>query len=368
MTDEATPALPAVRSEAVRSFVFHDLPIRAAERAGEVWFVLSDCCRVLGVGNSRDAAARLDEDQRGVDNIDTPGGPQSMTIVNESGLYALILTSRKPEARDFRRWVCGEVIPEIRRSGGYRAAAVMTPDVERLARVLVAEQSRQWSELLATALPAAINRSLEKRFSGMALSAAGARSAVLPASVMDDRRLAPRDWAIVAILARSADAGGWVTLSLGALGALAGLSRSAAQRAVDRLVETGHVERFAAPIGPVGKEANSYRIADRSSPGSVGVPGLPLGASPARPQDAERDRLLSAFLADCTDRDPAASTPGRELYRAYCGWCVYRDVERLSETMFGRTLPGLGLTKSGGRLRLYRGVRVRPGSFPPASC
>lgn len=100
---------------------YHDSDIRIVLRGGEPWFVAKDVCDVLEVGNSRDAVARLDEDEKGVGTIDTPGGPQEMAVVNEPGLYALVMTSRKPEAKAFRRWVTHEVLPSIRRTGVYAA-------------------------------------------------------------------------------------------------------------------------------------------------------------------------------------------------------------------------------------------------------
>lgn len=85
---------------------------------GEPWFVAADVCRALGIGNSRDATARLDDDEKGVVSTDTLGGKQELTIVNEPGLYALVLSSRKPEAKAFKRWITHEVIPSIRKTGG----------------------------------------------------------------------------------------------------------------------------------------------------------------------------------------------------------------------------------------------------------
>lgn len=77
----------------------------------------SEVCGVLGIGKHRDAAARLDEDERGLVVVDTLGGPQQMTIINESGLYSIVLTSRKPEAKRFKKWVTSEVLPVA--SGSY---------------------------------------------------------------------------------------------------------------------------------------------------------------------------------------------------------------------------------------------------------
>ncbi len=88
------------------------------------WFVAADVCKVLSIANNRDAIARLDDDERGVGIIDTPSGQQEMGIINESGLYSLILTSRKPEAKAFKKWVTSEVLPALRQHGQYRMAGV----------------------------------------------------------------------------------------------------------------------------------------------------------------------------------------------------------------------------------------------------
>lgn len=109
-------------------FSFEGQPVRKINRNGAPWFVLADVCRVLEIGNSRDAASRLDNDEKDtVGNTDSIRGcganvdarPQSITIVNESGLYSLVLTSRKPAAKRFKKWVTSEVIPSIRKTGGY---------------------------------------------------------------------------------------------------------------------------------------------------------------------------------------------------------------------------------------------------------
>lgn len=108
-------------------FDFEGHAVRTLIRDGEPWFVLADVCRVLEVGNPSDAARRLDDDEKAtLDNIEghsgQRGGAQSFIIINESGLYAIILTSRKPAAKRFRRWVTGEVLPSIRRTGAYFVA------------------------------------------------------------------------------------------------------------------------------------------------------------------------------------------------------------------------------------------------------
>ncbi len=87
--------------------------------SGEPEFVLKDICNILGISNYRDTANRLDESQKGVALTDTLGGMQEMITVNESGFYAIVMRSDKPEARPFQNWVTGEVLPSIRKTGGY---------------------------------------------------------------------------------------------------------------------------------------------------------------------------------------------------------------------------------------------------------
>ena len=109
--------------------------IRTLNLDGEPWFVAADVCKALLIVNSRDALTRIDDDEKGVVSTDTPGGRQEVTIVNEPGLYALILSSRKPEAKAFKRWITHEVIPAIRKHGAYispNAEAVqVTPTIEQ---------------------------------------------------------------------------------------------------------------------------------------------------------------------------------------------------------------------------------------------
>ena len=112
----------------IQVFNYNSVEVRTIQNDGEPWFVLKDVCNVLHIGNSRDVVARLDQDEKGVAQIDTLGGKQEMTIINESGLYNVILRSDKPEAKPFRKWVTSEVLPTIRRHGMYA-----TPDtVEKM--------------------------------------------------------------------------------------------------------------------------------------------------------------------------------------------------------------------------------------------
>ena len=97
-----------------------NVSIRTTMIDDEPWFVAKDVCMLLDLSNPRDILAKvLDDDEKGVDTIYTPGGKQQMSIINESGLYHLIFVSRKPEAKAIRRWVTGTVLPSIRRTGSY---------------------------------------------------------------------------------------------------------------------------------------------------------------------------------------------------------------------------------------------------------
>ena len=115
--------------------------IRTVVIDGEPWFVAVDVCRALEIVNSRDALTRIDEDEKGVVLTDTPGGKQEVTTVNEPGLYSLVLGSRKPEAKVFKRWITHEVIPSIRKNGGYIAGQETMSDVELMARALIVAQN-----------------------------------------------------------------------------------------------------------------------------------------------------------------------------------------------------------------------------------
>jgi len=100
-------------------FSYEGKEVRTIAKSGEPWWVLKDVCEVLELSNSRMVAERLDEDEKGVSIVDTLGGKQELTVISESGLYNVILLSRKPEARRFKRWVTHEILPSIRKHGAY---------------------------------------------------------------------------------------------------------------------------------------------------------------------------------------------------------------------------------------------------------
>lgn len=115
---------------------------------GAPWWVARDVCNVLEMERPDAALRGLDDDEKGAQTVSTPGGDQRMSVINESGLYAMILRSRKAEAKAFKKWITGEVLPEIRRTGGYGADKHRfdTPQTFGDALLLAAQQ---WEELEA---------------------------------------------------------------------------------------------------------------------------------------------------------------------------------------------------------------------------
>lgn len=101
-------------------FVYSGEQLRTVQRDDGLWWVLRDVCRVLNIGNVTDTKKRLDPDEVDLtDLIDGMGRVQSTTIINEPGLYGVILRSDKPEAKEFKRWVTHDVLPSIRKTGAY---------------------------------------------------------------------------------------------------------------------------------------------------------------------------------------------------------------------------------------------------------
>ena len=100
-------------------FSYEGNEVRTVQKGSDILWILKDVCGILGIEKYRDAAARLDDDEREPVLVDTLGGRQEMIAVTESGLYSIILLSRKPEAKKFKRWVTHEVLPTIRKHGAY---------------------------------------------------------------------------------------------------------------------------------------------------------------------------------------------------------------------------------------------------------
>ena len=117
--------------------------IRTITKDGDPWFVGKDIAEALGYANTKDALKKhVDEEDKGVAICDTPGGKQQMTIINESGLYSLILFSKLPNAKKFKRWVTSEVLPSIRKHGGYVAGQEEMTNEELLSKALLYVNSK----------------------------------------------------------------------------------------------------------------------------------------------------------------------------------------------------------------------------------
>ena len=126
----------------IQRFDFKGAALRTLiDENGEPWFVAKDVCDVLELSNVGQALARLDNDEKSSITLNdgTPGNP-NRAIVSESGLYALVLASRKPEAHEFKRWVTHEVLPQIRKTGGYIPTSEADDDMTILAKAVMIGQ------------------------------------------------------------------------------------------------------------------------------------------------------------------------------------------------------------------------------------
>ena len=116
---------PSGNSQTV--FTFDKMDVRVIRKDGDPWFVASDVCAALTIADASMAVARLDDDEKGTSSVGTLGGEQAMMIISESGLYSLILTSRKSAAKRFKKWVTSEVLPSIRKTGSYTVGQPQPP-------------------------------------------------------------------------------------------------------------------------------------------------------------------------------------------------------------------------------------------------
>lgn len=133
-------------SSALAVFEFGPRELRTILIGGEPWFVAADICAALGIGNTRQAVSHLDEDEVQQVPVTTNDGSSRelpTNIVNEAGLYSLILRSRKPEAKTFKRWITHEVLPAIRQTGSYSMPTQRAiPSSRELALLVIAEADR----------------------------------------------------------------------------------------------------------------------------------------------------------------------------------------------------------------------------------
>lgn len=142
----------------LREFSYDGRQVRAVEIGGEPWWVLKDVCDVLGLLNARSVADRLDDDE--VSKFDLRGLSGESNIINESGLYNVIIRSDKPEARRFKRWVTHEVLPSIRRTGMYAAGAAIEAKLDAAVLGIAERVAGKLPELLGAALKLTLDREI----------------------------------------------------------------------------------------------------------------------------------------------------------------------------------------------------------------
>lgn len=146
----------------LQTFSFNNQPVRTVQLNNQPYWVLKDVCAVLGISNSRMTAERLEDDEVSqTDIIDALGRSQNTTIITESGLYAVILRSDKPNAKEFRKWVTSEVLPAIRKTGAYltdEKAYDITHNPQSLADLLMqaGEQLKQKEIIIQEMKPKAL--------------------------------------------------------------------------------------------------------------------------------------------------------------------------------------------------------------------
>jgi prophage antirepressor-like protein len=119
------------------TFTYGAKPVRVIDRDGQPWWVLKDVCDVLDIQNVTQAGQRLDDDEKAMSDIGLKNGVP-VNIISESGLYSVILRSDKPEARKFRKWVTSEVLPSIRKTGGYIRDAAARLTIDQLPAIIAA--------------------------------------------------------------------------------------------------------------------------------------------------------------------------------------------------------------------------------------
>ena len=147
--------------------------VRTTTINGEPWFVGKDVALALGYGDGKSStnavSNHVDSEDKGVTEMMTPGGIQPMTIINESGLYSLILSSKLPGAKKFKHWVTSEVLPSIRKHGAYMTpetlqAAILNPDTMiQLCQQLKAEQDKNRELLVVNSRLTVDNQIMEPR-------------------------------------------------------------------------------------------------------------------------------------------------------------------------------------------------------------
>ena len=137
LTDVTEKMKNSTKQNGVEIFKSDDFgDIRVVYRDGDPWFVAADVCKSLNINNVGNATAKLDDDEKGVHSMDTLGGEQKVSIISEAGMYSIILLSRKPKAKAFKRWITHEVIPSIRKHGVYASDEFLKKTEEERKKIL----------------------------------------------------------------------------------------------------------------------------------------------------------------------------------------------------------------------------------------
>ncbi len=149
--------------ENLQVFKYENNDVRTAEMNGEPWFVLKDVCRVLGLSDTGRTAERLDSDELTRTTLVSGGQNREMICISESGLYNVILRSDKPAAKPFRKWITTEVLPAIRKNGGYIAGQETMTDAELMSQALLVAQRTLEARTKRLEELAAANKQLESK-------------------------------------------------------------------------------------------------------------------------------------------------------------------------------------------------------------
>lgn len=132
------------------AFNYEEQQVRTIEKNGEPWFVGKDVATILGYSDTADAVKKhVDPEDKGVGEMPTPGGKQRVTLINESGLYSLILSSKLPTAKEFKHWVTSEVLPSLRKTGEYKITSAQQNRLDIMERNCRAREASLWLRISA---------------------------------------------------------------------------------------------------------------------------------------------------------------------------------------------------------------------------
>ncbi|RHT67877.1 toxin Bro [Butyricicoccus sp. AM28-25] len=132
------------------AFKYNEQQVRTIEKNGEPWFVGKDVAEILGYSDTAQAVRKhIDNEDKGVVEMTTPGGKQPVTIINESGLYSLILSSKLPTAKEFKHWVTSEVLPSIHKTGEYKITPAQQNRLDIMERNSRAREASLWLRISA---------------------------------------------------------------------------------------------------------------------------------------------------------------------------------------------------------------------------